>query len=644
MPSSRAQSPVDDGMRRRHSSLPRQRADYVDPDGARVVTQSLDLSRRPGRSTSEDDGMRSSGNDLPASPRRGSEEAGHRVRFSLDTERRGSHANHKNRKSDEIVENSAGSDGERARSRGPKVDTSAANSTRGQSRSPENTLSPHSGGIARSASPRTRHRGMSLRSSLFTKNMRQQSPAGEASVIELQDLGSSSHGERRLDTAKSKSRPSVTISPVPEREYSPPEDAVVQVTARKAMQGTSALPNYQQWVQERAGRHLPMKRIEDAMERMRKFVLRIQEIPPSKDGRHVPLDPSRKKELIDDRTSRPFVGNTIRSSKYNVWNFVPRQLFAQFSKLANFYFLCVSILQMIPGLSTTGTYTTIVPLLFFVSIAMAKEGYEDFRRFKLDKEENDRETNVLHAYGPVNLADDDIEAGHREDGPLHWASTKWHNLHVGHVVKIHRDEAIPADIVLLHSDGANNIVYIETMALDGETNLKNKSPPAVTRQTCSTPEGITATAAKFVVEDPNLDLYNFEGKVTVDGETAPLTNNEIVYRGSVLRNTPSAIGMVIYSGEECKIRMNANKNPRIKAPALQSIVNKIVVLIVLFVIALALFNSIAYELWRDFENKAWYLTSDARVAFGPIITSFVIMFNTMSTYIDRHNPSFLRQS
>ena len=52
---------------------------------------------------------------------------------------------------------------------------------------------------------------------------------------------------------------------------------------------------------------------------------------------------------------------------------------------------------------------------------------------------------------------------------------------------------------------------------------------------------------EIVVEDPNLDLYNFEGKLTTDGKTFPLTNNEIIYRGSVLRNTPEAVAMIIYS-------------------------------------------------------------------------------------------------
>jgi len=143
------------------------------------------------------------------------------------------------------------------------------------------------------------------------------------------------------------------------------------------------------------------------------------------------------------------------------------------------------------------------------------------------------------------------------------------------------------------------------------------------------PETIATCNAHFVVEDPNIDLYNFEGKVTLEGKTAPLSNNEIIYRGSVLRNTPEAYGIVIYSGEECKIRMNSNKNPRIKAPALQAIVNKVVIVIVIFVILLAIFNTVAYQVWRSgTENDSWYL-KNARVAFFPVLTSFIIMFNTM---------------
>jgi len=393
--------------------------------------------------------------------------------------------------------------------------------------------------------------------------------------------------------------------------------------------GLATLPNYQSWLQKRAARNSAWRGIKKAFHTSRKFVLRIQEIPPSKDGRHIHLDPSRKSALIDDRTGKPFLTNTIRSSRYTFYNFLPRQLFAQFSKLANFYFLTIAILQMIPGLSTTGTYTTIIPLIFFVMIAMAKEGYDDFRRYRLDKLENNQEIEVLHAYQSMTTTEDVEQGRVKHEGPVHWSTTKWHNLQVGDVIRLQRNQAVPADIMLLNSQGENNIANVETMALDGETNLKSKQVPTALAKLCKTPELIVNCKAHLVVEDPNLDLYNFEGRATLENQTTPLTNNEIIYRGSILRNTPEAVGMVIYSGEECKIRMNANKNPRIKAPAMQGKANKVVIVMVIFVIALSLFNTIAYQVWRNqTESKSWYLI-DASVAFFPILVSFIIMFNTM---------------
>jgi phospholipid-translocating ATPase len=562
-----------------------------------------------------------------------------RVRFSLDSDQRPSLAKARKRESDQMTPAMSGI---AARPGGRSIDTRRASAAGGGSvsggpmvHSPTGLVSPRTAAPLRSPqSPRSRGRGMSsLRSSLFARNIDQQiRTVDTVAEMEMEPVESSAgESSRTSNLSKKMTAPSVTISPIAERS-SPP---VQRQGSSKGMRTSSVLPNYQQWVQRQARRHLPIKRIQNAYQKARKYVLHIQEIPPSKDGRHIPLDPSRKKPLIDERTGRPFMGNTIMSSKYTAWNFLPQQLFAQFSKLANFYFLTVSILQMIPGLSTTGTYTTIIPLLFFVSVSMAKEGYEDFRRHRLDKADNNQEARVLHAYEPVPSGKvDDVEHGAGRDeminGPLHWASVKWHSLKVGDIVKLRRDEAAPADLIILRSTGANNVAYVETMALDGETNLKNKQPPSALISAYGSTEDLTLGGAHFVVEDPNLDLYNFEGRVTINGETSPLTNNEVIYRGSVVRNTPEVLGLVVYSGEECKIRMNANKNPRIKAPSLQAIVNKIVICIVCFVIFLALFNTIAYQVWKeDVEKKSWYLTKKAHVNFGPILVSFIIMFNTM---------------
>jgi len=380
-------------------------------------------------------------------------------------------------------------------------------------------------------------------------------------------------------------------------------------------------------------------------------LLRQKPLPPSVDGRHIPLSPGlvRRKPLIDERRGRPYVSNFIRSSRYTVWDFLPKQLFFQFSKLANFYFLLIGILQMIPGLSTTGTYTTIGPLMAFVALSMGKEGYDDYRRYKLDKQENRSEVWVLDPEGTVRSDSrkrerflDGIRRKRNSDEEMteleatgaapeepYWSKVQWQDVRVGDIIRLRRDEDLPADIVLLHATGPNGIAYIETMALDGETNLKSKQACSLFAGRCATPDGMASCEAIVVSEDPNLDLYNYEGRATVNGETLPLTINQVVYRGSTLRNTDEAIGLVVNSGEECKIRMNATKNVRAKAPAMQNIVNRIVVLLVFFVVMLSVGCTIGNEIWKSgYAPHAWYLQGDT-VPVKDIIVGFIIAFNTL---------------
>lgn len=481
-----------------------------------------------------------------------------------------------------------------------------------------------------SQTPRSRARGFSLRKSMLARNAKG-SEMQRGNEMELQatkspqpyeplpssGIGSASNKQAGTNIAYAELR----------------DELALQAQSTKSTDASISLPTYEQWLRERSGHRGPLALLSDFQHAARRVILGIRDIPPSKDGRRIDLDLTRVKPLVDERRGEEYIDNTIRSSRYSLWNFLPRQLFAQFSKLANFYFLCVSILQLIPGLSTTGSYTTIIPLLFFVSISIAKEGYDDLRRYRLDQAENLTTSTVLRlpafADPDINDVRGSSETEPTTEGSMKWVETKWKDMRVGDIVKLKRDDAVPADMILLQAAGTEEVAYVETMALDGETNLKSKQPPSCLGSDCTSDRDLFRCDANFVVEDPNLDLYKLDGKVTLGKRTVPLTNNEVLYRGSILRNTHRAIGMVIYSGEECKIRMNSTKNPRIKAPALQSVVNKVVVIIVFFVIALAIFNTAAYHVWRrTYERHAWYL-KNATVAFFPILTSFIILFNTM---------------
>ena len=315
--------------------------------------------------------------------------------------------------------------------------------------------SPPSAGAGPSTRPqiprsKTRNRGYSLRRSLFNKNVQSQHGSDGAAMEMHPPQSSAGHSISSTTTGKSeKGQAAVTIS-----TFAVDEDSSITseptrfgdvLAERHVAYGKSSLLQVRQEL---------LPKLKRSYQKAKKMLLRMNEISPSPDGRHINLDFSDPSIPIDKRTGMSYISNVIRSSRYTLLNFFPRQLLAQFSKLANFYFLMVSILQMIPGLSTTGTYTTIVPLLIFVGISMAKEGYDDIRRWRLDKEENNRDTLVL-----------DREWHSSSQDKTRWKSVKWHDVKVGDVLLLRRNDPIPADLALLHAEGLSGAAYIEVRKL-----------------------------------------------------------------------------------------------------------------------------------------------------------------------------------
>lgn len=85
-----------------------------------------------------------------------------------------------------------------------------------------------------------------------------------------------------------------------------------------------------------------------------------------------------------------FCLNKISTSKYTLFNFVPKNLFIQIvMKLPNLYFTFLTVLQVLPIVGT-GIPSLLMPLSFVVTLSMIKDGFEDYQRFKSDDEENNR--------------------------------------------------------------------------------------------------------------------------------------------------------------------------------------------------------------------------------------------------------------
>ena len=91
----------------------------------------------------------------------------------------------------------------------------------------------------------------------------------------------------------------------------------------------------------------------------------------------------------EDQLDRKFMHNAVETTKYTCATFFPKNIFEQFCKMANAYFLFMTVLQLVPGLKDLyGAATTLMPLLFIVGVSMIKDAFEDNKRRKQDNEEN----------------------------------------------------------------------------------------------------------------------------------------------------------------------------------------------------------------------------------------------------------------
>ncbi|RHY34304.1 hypothetical protein DYB32_001284 [Aphanomyces invadans] len=136
-----------------------------------------------------------------------------------------------------------------------------------------------------------------------------------------------------------------------------------------------------------------------------------------------------------------YIGNTIITSRYTMFSFLPKVLLYQFSKLANAYFLIISIMQCIKRISTTDGFPASLPALsIIVLIDMIFIAMEDFRRHKSDNLTNDI---------PVHRFDSE---------KMVFEQRPSRSLVVGDMIKVRHQPS--------------GICYVETKSLDGETNLK----------------------------------------------------------------------------------------------------------------------------------------------------------------------------
>ncbi|KAH1128775.1 hypothetical protein J1N35_000153 [Gossypium stocksii] len=309
--------------------------------------------------------------------------------------------------------------------------------------------------------------------------------------------------------------------------------------------------------------------------------------------------------------------NYVSTTKYTAANFIPKSLFEQFRRVANIYFLVVACVSFSP-LAPYSAPSILVPLIVVIGATMAKEGIEDYRRRQQDVEANNQTVEVY-------------------DGNSSFNETKWKNLCVGDIVKVHKDKYFPADLLLLSSDYEDGVCYVETMNLDGETNTKLKHPLEVTSFIRDV-ETVKGFRAVIKCEDPNEHLYSFVGTLYYECQQYTLSPQQILLRGTKLKNTDYINGVVIFTGHDTKVMQNA-MDPPSKRTRIERRMDKIIYVLFSALILVSFIGSLLFgiETKKDGGDYGrWYLRPDSTTIFfdprRPSVAAFLHFLTGLMLY------------
>jgi phospholipid-translocating P-type ATPase (flippase) len=320
-----------------------------------------------------------------------------------------------------------------------------------------------------------------------------------------------------------------------------------------------------------------------------------------------------------------FGDNRISTTKYNIFTWFPKSLLMQFKRIANIYFLLISILTILP-LSPKSPYSQIMTFVIVLFFSMVKEGIEDYKRYKMDNEVNNKFTNYFDYLNELN-ANEGI-----------FIKKLWYELRVGDLVRINKDEALPADVLILHSSFKSGLAFVDTKDLDGETNLKEKMVHSdfnkLNQKNLFTMEG------SIQLDQPNEYMDSWEGNVFVSNYLNSIQNNDeenieenkfisnvnikqLLLKGSILRNTEYIIGLVVYCGHNTKIMKNAKKPP-IKMSNVMKIMNKLLLSVFLFQILICTVFSVMNFVFRYKNNKyiEIYIGINQEITISSLVQKF----------------------
>ena len=343
----------------------------------------------------------------------------------------------------------------------------------------------------------------------------------------------------------------------------------------------------------------------------------------------VEIDMNKRKEIKRNKLSQFTPKNSISTSKYTYYNFLPKILFEQFSKIANIYFLIIAFFQVFKEISNSnGKPVILFPLFIVVSVNGVKDFYEDWKRKKSDDKENTKNT-LIYNFQKRNFI-----------------KKKWKDVLIGDIIKVKEDEYFPADVIVLTTSEESNCCYVETKSIDGETNLKfkktNKKFLEILNNNKDKENLYTLDKSLIQCQQPNEFIYEFNGKFTKDNIEFFLDIDNFILRGCSLKQTSYIYGIVIYVGHDTKIMRNS-VSAKEKVSKIEHIMNHQIIIVFILQFIIGIISSLIgnIQLYLDRKNLGYIYPLvnsnlknevDIHLSFGKFIITigtWIILINNI---------------
>ncbi|KAF9942506.1 hypothetical protein BGZ67_001488 [Mortierella alpina] len=238
----------------------------------------------------------------------------------------------------------------------------------------------------------------------------------------------------------------------------------------------------------------------------------------------------------------------------------------------------------------------------------------------------------------------------------YWRTRLWKDVQEGDYILLRQDDIIPADILILSSSEQEPICYIETKNLDGETNLKiRRCVPGLSD--LRSPEECARRQFWVESEGPTNNLLKYNGAVVfplhpkrLDPSTTQeqeqeheqelvrvgIDMNHLLLRGCILRNTTWVIGLVVFTGSDTKLQMNAGQVPS-KRSDIERKMNfqmQVVINLVILATICCIFALLSNRWERSYLNKgAPFTTTDPTSHYhNPAYATFISFMMSVITF------------